>query len=155
MNHIGIVGINGLVGKAIIQSLELLNYNDSDKTRFHFYGTSEGITKFNDRTKLIWKFEMIYLETLDYCILATDNKNAKEIHDYVYTNNLSVVIIDNSSEFRLEKNVPLCIPEINSNILKDSKFISNPNCVTTLLCMCLKPLLNLANIKKKIGRAHV
>lgn len=150
MNHIGIVGINGLVGKAIIQSLELLNYNDSDKTRFHFYGTSEGITKFNNKTEPVYKFTLEMLRRLNYCILATDNKNAKEIYDYVHKNNLNVIIIDNSSEFRLEKNVPLCIPEINSNILKNSKFISNPNCVTTLLCMCLKPLLNLANIKKII-----
>jgi len=150
MNHIGIVGINGLVGKAIIQSLELLNYNDSDKNRFHFYGTSEGITKFNNKTEPVYKFTLEMLRRLNYCILATDNKNAKEIYDYVHKNNLNVIIIDNSSEFRLEKNVPLCIPEINSNILKNSKFISNPNCVTTLLCMCLKPLLNLANIKKII-----
>lgn len=151
MHHIGIIGINGLVGKAIIQSLELLKYNDSAKNLFYFYGTSDGIIKFNGIDKKVHKFDLINLAHLDYCILATDNKNAREIFDYVNKNKLNTIIIDNSSEFRLDKNIPLCIPEINANsITKDSTFISNPNCVTTILCMCLKPLLNLANIKKII-----
>jgi len=150
---IGIIGVNGLVGKAIIQSLELLKYDDSESNRFYFYGTSEGITKFNNQTKTVHKFLINYLNHLDYCILATDNKNAREIYDYIYKNKLNVIVIDNSSEFRLEKNIPLCIPEINSHTLTKlvhPKIISNPNCVTTLLCMCLKPLLKLGNIKKII-----
>ena len=153
MHHIGIVGINGLVGKAIIHSLELLNYNDSGKNLFYFYGTSEGITNFNNQKKPVHKFLMNYLNHLDYCILATDNKNAREIYNYINENKLNVIVIDNSSEFRLEKNIPLCIPEINENTLTNlvhPKIISNPNCVTTLLCMCLKPLLKLGNIKKII-----
>jgi len=151
MHYIGIIGINGLVGKAIIQSLEILKYNDSGKYLFYFYATSEGYIKFNGMDKIVHKFELENLNYLDYCILATDNKNAREIYDYINKNKLNTIIIDNSSEFRLNENVPLCVPEINANIVKKtSNFISNPNCVTTLLCMCLKPLLNLANIKKII-----
>lgn len=151
MHHIGIVGINGLVGKAIIQSLELLKYNDSAKNLFYFYGTTEGFIKFYGMDKKVHKFDLINLTHLDYCILATDNKNAREIYDYINQNEINTVIIDNSSEFRLNQNIPLCIPEINANtIKKNSNFISNPNCVTTILCMCLKPLLNLANIKRII-----
>ena len=151
MKSIGIIGANGLVGKAIIRSLELFDYNDKDKYIFYFYGTSDGVIMFNGYDKPVQKFYINYLHYLDCCILATDNKNAKEIYDYINENNLKIVIIDNSSEFRLDKNIPLCIPEINiKQITKDTKFISNPNCVTTLLCMCLKPLLSLANINKII-----
>lgn len=151
MKYIGIIGVNGLVGKAIIKSLEMFEYNDSKKYIFYFYGTSEGVVMFNGFDKPVRKFDINYLNHLDYCILATDNKNAREIYEYIHTNNLRIVVIDNSSEFRLEKNIPLCIPEINANtITTDTKFISNPNCVTTLLCMCLKPLLTLANINKII-----
>ena len=62
MHHIGIIGINGLVGKAIIQSLELLKYNDSGKNLFYFYGTSDGIIKFNGIDKKVHKFDLINLD---------------------------------------------------------------------------------------------
>ena len=49
MINIGIIGINGLVGKAIIESLEMFGYDDCkcDKYMFYFYGSSENIIKFN------------------------------------------------------------------------------------------------------------
>jgi aspartate-semialdehyde dehydrogenase len=154
MINIGIIGINGLVGGAIIKSLEILNYDDCDKYCFLFYGTHDGMIKFNQFDKQIKKYNHNYLHFLDYCILAVDNTIAKEIYEYSRDNKLILTIIDNSSEYRLCENIPLCIPEINGNtinkITKLSNLISNPNCVTTILCMCLKPLLNLANIKKII-----
>ena len=152
MKYIGIIGVSGLVGKAIIQSIEMMEYNDSEEYIFYFYGTSEGVVMFNSFDKPIRKFDLKYLHNLDYCILATDNKNSSEIYSYAYENRLRLIIIDNSSEFRLVPDVPLCIPEINASTI-DKKYpmmISNPNCVTTILCMCLKPLLTLANIKKII-----
>jgi len=154
MINIGIIGINGLVGKAILQSLELLEYDDSDKFCFYFYGTSDNIIKFNQYDKQIRKYDHKYLNFLDYCILAVDNIIAKEIYEHTLEHKLKLIIIDNSSEYRLHKDVHLCIPEINSNTIKTIKslpiLISNPNCVTTILCMCLKPLLELANINKII-----
>jgi aspartate-semialdehyde dehydrogenase len=153
MKCIGIIGVNGLVGKAIIKSLEMLDYNDCDQYIFYFYGTSDGVIMFNSFDKPIRKFNLKHLNYLDYCILATDNNTSREICKYTYENKLRLIIIDNSSEFRLNSEVPLCIPEINSNILdkiEQIQMISNPNCVTTILCMCLKPLMDLANIKKII-----
>jgi aspartate-semialdehyde dehydrogenase len=154
MINIGIVGVNGLVGGAIIKSLEMLEYDDSDKYCFFFYGTNDTMIRFNQFDKQIKKFNKAFLHFLDYCILAVDNNVAKEIYEYCQLNKLKLTIIDNSSEYRLQENIPLCIPEINPDIINKITqlpyLISNPNCVTTLLCMCLKPLLQLANIKKII-----
>ena len=121
MKCIGIIGANGLVGKVIIQSLEKLDYNDSKQYVFYFYGTSEGVLMFNGFDKPIRKFNLKNLEYLDYCILATDNKNALEIYSYALENKLRLIIIDNSSEFRLIPEVPLCIPEINAHTLTKTK----------------------------------
>jgi aspartate-semialdehyde dehydrogenase len=153
MINIGIIGINGLVGKAIIESLEMFGYDDCDKYCFFFYGTVDNIIQFNKFDKQVRKYDHAYLHFLDYCILAINNESAKEIYNYSLTNKLKLIIIDNSSEFRLNSEVPLCIPEINSNKININQFpymISNPNCVTTILCMFLKPILSLANIKKII-----
>jgi aspartate-semialdehyde dehydrogenase len=133
MINIGIIGINGLVGKAIIESLEMFGYDDCDKYVFYFYGTVDNIIKFNNFDKQVRKYDHKYLHFLDYCILAINNESAKEIYDYSITNKLKLIIIDNSSEFRLNPEIPLCIPEINSNQININHLpymISNPNCVT-------------------------
>ena len=154
MINIGVIGVSGLVGKAIIHSLELLEYDDCDKYCFYFYGTQADMIRFHHFDKQIRKYNHDYLRLLDYCILAVDNNIAREIYEYAQENKLNLIIIDNSSEYRLHKDVPLCIPEINSHSINQIKslplLISNPNCVTTILCMCLKPLLELAEIKKII-----
>lgn len=158
--NIGIIGVNGLVGKAILDSIDLLNMNNKQYNYF-YYGSEKSILYHNNKNYNIIKFSLNELNNLNYVILAVENELSKIIYEYVLHENLNIFIIDNSSEFRLLKDIPLCIPEINSNILKNDsflknniKFISNPNCVTTLLCMVLKPLLNLAKIKKIIASTY-
>lgn len=159
MINIGIIGVNGLVGKAILKSINMLNLNDNKKYKYNFYGTHNSTINYNNEVVTVKKFENHHLDKLNYVILATDNETAKNIYIYIFSNKLDITVIDNSSEFRLYEHVPLCIPEINSNELdtfknKKTKFISNPNCVTTLLCMILKPLLNLANIKRIVASTY-
>jgi len=62
------------------------------------------------------------------------------------------IVIDNSSAFRLDPEIPLVIPEINSHILKNykGKIIANPNCSTIQLLMALNPIYIKAGIKKII-----
>ena len=61
-----------------------------------------------------------------------------------------VVVIDNTSAFRLEKNVPLVVPEVNSDILKNFKngIIANPNCSTIQMVTALKPIHDQLGIKR-------
>jgi aspartate-semialdehyde dehydrogenase len=134
MKNIGIIGSNGLVGKAVIESLNIIK----DKYNYYYYSRN---------------FELEELKNLDYAILAVSNDIAKLIYDYIFLNNLIITVIDNSSEFRLYDNIILCIPEINQHLLNDIKktnFIANPNCVTTLMCIILKPLLDLSKIERII-----
>lgn len=143
MYKIGIIGVNGLVGKAILESIKILYIENHE---YRFFGSTEGEIFFNSIQK-VEKFDFPVLRELEYAILAVDNSVAKAIYEYIFNEKLFIRIIDNSSEFRLYPNIPLCIPEINS-ISKQNRFISNPNCVTTLMCMVLKPLLDLANINR-------
>jgi aspartate-semialdehyde dehydrogenase len=156
--NIGIVGVNGLVGQEILDSinrLHLTHYN------YYFYDTSEGRIRFNNIYYDIKKFNIHHLDKLNYVILATDNNISKEIYNYCMDMDVPITIIDNSSEFRLKDNIPLCIPEINAEQLNylnynypTTKLISNPNCITTLMCMILKPLMNLGNIKRIVASTY-
>lgn len=63
------------------------------------------------------------------------------------------IVIDNTSHFRMEHDIPLVVPEINSEILKDfskRRIIANPNCSTIQLVMALKPLEDVASIKRVV-----
>ena len=61
------------------------------------------------------------------------------------------VVIDNSNAFRMDKDVPLVIPEVNGHALKDHKgIIANPNCSTSQLVPVLKPLHEAAGLKRVI-----
>jgi len=61
------------------------------------------------------------------------------------------VVIDNTSHFRMDKNVPLIVPEVNPEAIsgyKKSGIIANPNCSTIQMLVALKPLHDLAKIKR-------
>lgn len=61
------------------------------------------------------------------------------------------VVIDNSSTFRLEPDVPLVVPEVNPEALKEHKgLIANPNCSTILLVSALYPLYKKSKVKRVI-----
>lgn len=59
------------------------------------------------------------------------------------------VVIDNSSAFRMDPEVPLIVPEVNPEAIKDHKgIIANPNCSTIIMMMAVKPLRDLSKIKR-------
>src|SRR3989338_10228337 len=59
------------------------------------------------------------------------------------------VVIDNTSQFRMDKNVPLVVPEVNPNDIKKHRgIIANPNCSTIQMVVVLKPLHDYAKIKR-------
>ena len=59
-------------------------------------------------------------------------------------------MIDNSSAFRMDNDVPLVVPEVNAEDAKNRprNIIANPNCTTIQMVVCLKPIENLSHIKK-------
>ncbi|MGE4588891.1 MAG: aspartate-semialdehyde dehydrogenase, partial [Acidaminococcaceae bacterium] len=68
-----------------------------------------------------------------------------------YAVKAGAVVIDNSSAFRMDPEVPLVVPEVNPQaILKHKGIIANPNCSTIIMVMALKPIYDLAKIKRII-----
>ena len=68
------------------------------------------------------------------------------------------VVIDNSSLYRMDPDVPLIVPEVNPDAIdgyKAKMIIANPNCSTAQMVVALKPLHDAARITREIGRAHV
>lgn len=146
--RLGIIGITGLVGEKIIDSLKLLNIKYNYLGVFASKSSKGQIITINNEEYVIDTFKLEYMKDFDYLILAVENDIARNIIEHKKLMKLSTVIIDNSSEYRLDEDIPLIVPEINISEANTSQVIASPNCSTTMLVMLLAPLLKIESIRK-------
>jgi aspartate-semialdehyde dehydrogenase len=106
-------------------------------------------TPFGD--KKVEEFSLAASRECDVVFLAVSGDFALEWVPQITANN-GPLVIDNSSAFRYDKDVPLIVPEINIDAAKKSKsrLIANPNCTTAIALMALKPLHDAFGIKRAI-----
>lgn len=156
---IGLIGAGGLVGQIVIRCIQNdLTFNGKFiEFKFYTQTTKLGeLIMIHDKNYIIETFDLSQLNFInfDFIILATENDVSSEIISYAKLHNLKTRFIDLSSEFRLENDVPLVIPEVNPEDLYNSNIISNiissPNCTTTFLVMLLKAIEPLGLIKRVI-----
>lgn len=135
--NLNIVGASGLVGQTFLKILEEENF-PIDRLNLYSGMTSSG-------TAVIFKGQRYILQKTDelpdcdFTLLATDSDVSKK---YAKTaKRHSRYVIDNSSAFRLENNIPLVVPEINFSLPVNGNLIANPNC-STAICAIPLYLLN-------------
>lgn len=146
--NLGIIGASGVVGMELIKLIDK-NHLEIKYFSIRLFGSSrsEGTEiKFNDGVLKVELLDEKIFQYLDVVIFCTGNDISRK---YIPIANMhDCICIDHSSEFRMNKNVPLIIPEINGKLAKNQKIIASPNCCTSLLCMVLYPLMNLSPIRK-------
>ncbi len=147
--NIAIVGATGNVGRKIIEVLEKKNFPVDN---LYFVASSKSVGK-----KLKFKGKEIIVENLDTFDFSKGeitffSAGGKISEKYVPIAAKHSTVIDNSSYFRMDPDVPLIVPQVNSNALKNIKknIIANPNCSTAQLVIVLKPLHDLFKIKRVI-----
>ena len=145
--NIAIVGATGNVGRKILEVLEkkglgidnlyLLASSKSAGSKINFSGKEH---------------EVLDLETFDFSkvkitFFAAGGKISENFVEKAAKHSL---VIDNSSFYRMDPDVPLIVPQVNSDHLNNIKknIIANPNCSTTQLVIALKPLHDLFIIKR-------
>ncbi|MAV61818.1 MAG: aspartate-semialdehyde dehydrogenase [Gammaproteobacteria bacterium] len=138
--NIALVGASGVVGSKIISLLEKKNVNINN---FYPLGSSSvgDEISFNNKTFIIEDLYDFDSSKVHLAIFSAGSKVAKKYANDFVSN--GVYVIDLSSEFRYDDNVPLIIPEINGNILKDIErplLIANPNCSVSQLLMAIEPI---------------
>ena len=147
--NIAIVGATGNVGRKIIEVLEKKNF---PVTNLYFVASSKSAgskLKFKDK-----EIEVENLETFDFskAKITFFSAGGKISEKYVPIAAKHSTVIDNSSHFRMDPDVPLIVPQVNSNDLKNIKknIIANPNCSTAQLVIVLKPLHDIFKIKRVV-----
>lgn len=146
-----IVGVTGMVGRTFLKVLEEKNL-DIDEYRFFASEKSrDKIVEFNDK---FYKVEVLDENTFldnkfDFALFSAGGK-ISEVFAPIAAKS-GCVVIDNSSTFRMKEDVPLIVPEVNSNDIFNHKgIISNPNCSTIQAVVALKPLMDNYGIKRVI-----
>jgi len=147
--NIAIVGATGNVGRKIIEVLEKKNFSIGN---LYLVASSKSAgSKLNFKGKEV---EVENLESFDFskANITFFSAGGKISEKYVPLAAKHSVVIDNSSHFRMDPDVPLIVPQVNSNQLKNLKknIIANPNCSTAQLVIILKPLHDLFNVKRVV-----
>ena len=136
---IAIVGATGLVGRNIIQLCEDNFSSDVEYTLYASKSSEGKVIEINGTEFEIKELKKENIQENDISLFSAGGERSKEYaKDFI---NKGSFVIDNSSVFRMNEDIPLVVYGINENeITKDSKLISNPNCTTMGLVMALKPL---------------
>ncbi len=144
-----VVGATGMVGRTMIKVLEERNF---PVTQLIPAASQKSIGKeiiFNGKpVKVVSVMEAVEAKPV-FAIFSAGASVSKEWAPAFAKN--GTIVIDNSSAWRMEKNVPLIVPEINSHVLKKGdRIIANPNCSTIQMVMALAPLHRKYKIKRLV-----
>lgn len=143
---IAVVGATGLVGKEAIELIE--DYKSEPKKLRLFASEKSAGNKimFKDRMIEVEELTPESFEGIDIAIFSIGASLSKKFTPYAVKS--GCIVVDNSSAFRMDKDVPLVVPEINPEaITKHKGIIANPNCTTIIMLMALYPLYKLSKIE--------
>ena len=146
---VSVVGATGMVGRVMIRLLEERNFPVTELIPAASERSVGREITFKGKTvKVVSVMEAVEAEPV-FAIFSAGASTSKEWAP-VFAEKGSVVI-DNSSAWRMEEDIPLIVPEINSHILKKGdRIIANPNCSTIQMVMALAPLHHKYKIKRLI-----
>lgn len=148
MKTIAIVGATGAVGQQMLKCLEERNIQCNLKLLASVRSKGKKF-KFFDQEIICEELNPDSFKDVDFALGATENDIAKTWIPWALEN--KVIIVDNSSAFRLDQDVPLVIPEINpEDIAKNKGIIANPNCATIIALVALNALHKEFKIKRMI-----
>jgi len=141
-----IIGVNGLVGQEFIKLIEQDDYSSKNIVFVGSERTKGSNLKFINKNFIIITLDQLNWEKDSIYINCADGEQAKFIDSKMSKNS---ILIDNSSYFRLNENVPLVIPEINFP-KGTNRIYANPNCSTIILNLLMKPLFDKFGIKRVV-----
>ena len=148
MKTIAIVGATGAVGQQMLKCLEERNIQCNLKLLASARSKGKKF-KFFDQEIICEELNPDSFKDVDFALGATENDIAKTWIPWALEN--KVIIVDNSSAFRLDQDVPLVITEINpEDIAKNKGIIANPNCATIIALVALNALHKEFKIKRMI-----
>lgn len=139
MDTIAIVGATGLVGRTILQVLEEQKLPDHNIVLLASARSAGQKIVYRGKEHVVQPLTEKSFEGIQYSLWSAGGSVSKQYAPYAAAS--GCVVIDNSSQWRMDPNVPLVVPEVNpAEALKHKNIIANPNCSTIQLVVALEPL---------------
>ena len=147
--NIAIVGATGNVGRKILKVLEKKNFKVDN---LHLLASSKSLGSSLNFKGKDFKIELLDdfdFSKVDLTFFSAGGKISEKFAPKAAENS---IVVDNSSFFRMDPEVPLIVPQVNPNDMKNipKNIIANPNCSTAQLVIVLKPLHDLFKIKRVV-----
>lgn len=151
--NLAIVGATGAVGQEILAVLERKNLPLQSLRCFASQRSAGKTVEFRGKPIVIEELTEESFKGIDYAIFSAGKKVSFAFAPIAVRQ--GAIVIDNSSAYRLEPDVPLVIPEINAHALKTHKgIIASPNCSATIMLMALAPLHRHTPIKRIVAATY-
>ncbi len=148
---VAVVGATGNVGREMLAILDERRFPVSEVVALASSRSIGAEVSFGDRTLKCKALEHYDFSDTDICLMSAGGSVSKEWSPRIGAQ--GCVVIDNSSAWRYDSDVPLIVPEVNADAIRGfakKNIIANPNCSTAQLVVALKPLHDAATIKRVV-----
>jgi aspartate-semialdehyde dehydrogenase len=146
-----VAGATGNVGREMLAILAERNFPADEVVALASRRSVGTECSFGDKTLKVKALEHYDFSDTDICLMSAGGSVSKEWSPKIGA--AGCVVIDNSSAWRMDPDVPLVVPEVNADAVKGftkKNIIANPNCSTAQLVVALKPLHDAAKIKRVV-----
>ncbi|HSM95417.1 MAG TPA: aspartate-semialdehyde dehydrogenase [Rhizomicrobium sp.] len=147
---VAVVGATGNVGREMLNVLAERQFPASEVVALASTRSVGKDISFGDKTLKVKALDYYDFNGTDIVLMSAGGKISKEWSPKIAAQ--GALVIDNSSAWRMDRDVPLVVPEVNAQALNDIKkgIIANPNCSTAQLVVALKPLHDAAKIRRVV-----
>lgn len=154
---VAVVGATGAVGREMLAVLEQRGFQLANIRLFASKKSAGSRQSFNGRDVLVEELNETCFKGVDIALFSAGSRVSAEFGPIAAKS--GTVVVDNSSYFRMNEDVPLTVPEVNAHSLKElirgmsheeGLIIANPNCSTIQMVVVLKPLLEQAGLRRVV-----
>lgn len=147
--NVAILGVTGAVGKEMLKVLGERNFPVNELRLLASKKSAGEEVEFNGKKYIIEEATENSFENIDVMLCAAENDISLSLSPAAVK--AGAVVIDNSSAYRMHENVPLVVPEVNPEDVKNHKgIIANPNCSTIIALTAVNELNKYAKINRMI-----
>jgi aspartate-semialdehyde dehydrogenase len=148
---VAVVGATGNVGREMLNILDEREFPADEVVAIASRRSQGTEVSFGDATLKVKALEHYDFSDVDICLMSAGGSVSKEWSPKIAAQ--GAIVIDNSSAWRYDSDVPLIVPEVNADAVagfSKRNIIANPNCSTAQLVVALKPLHDKAKIKRVV-----
>jgi len=147
--RVAVVGATGNVGREMLNILDEMKFPATEVIAVASRRSIGKGVSFGDKSLKCKSLDSFDFSGVDICLMSAGGKVSKEWSPKIAAQ--GCVVIDNSSTWRMDVDVPLIVPEVNPDAIagfRKKNIIANPNCSTIQMVVALKPLHDAAKIKR-------